>query len=92
VGQTINGLLNSSDDRDYFRTRLERGKRYTIRVDGDQPTLKLVDAQNKVLRQYAAGNPAVLTGITVPTTGTYYLAVDDDSDTGNSYILSLKTP
>lgn len=92
VGQTVAGLSNSGDDRDYFRTRLERGKRYTIRVDGGEPYLKLVDARDKQLYTDATGGHAELAGVTVPATGTYYVVVYQFDEGRASYTLSLKTP
>ena len=41
--------LNSVDHADWFRARLERGKSYTITLEGDEPYIELADSRGRLL-------------------------------------------
>ena len=92
VGGTANGINNSSNDADYFRTKLEQGKSYTLSAEiNSASSIALVDPQGKVLASGCCGGG--FNGVRVPATGTYYVVVlgDDDSAVGR-YTLGLTTP
>jgi hypothetical protein len=95
VGETVNGINNSSDDDDYFRMRLEKGKKYTIGagiddyIDAEDLNL-LIDSSGQVIARNFAGVPS---GISVPATGTYYVAHSSFADSARGrYTLRLTTP
>lgn len=88
VGQTVNGVFSSSDDRDWFRTNLEKGVKYTVTLESDIPNIALADARG--VKLFEASEPATLAGVSVPRSGLYYLVLDDDADNGRRYTLHLK--
>jgi hypothetical protein len=81
--------MNWGFDTDYFRTRLEGGRTYTVSAHTvGEHTVSVVDTRNRVVAR-TFGNE--LAGVRVPATGTYYVAVSVDEGTG-PYTLSLTTP
>jgi hypothetical protein len=88
VGQTIRGVLNWGHDPDYFRTKLDAGKTYTVSIESLEIQLSVLDSQGKViLSKFGSGHTKA--EVKVPT-GTYYIGITGDDDTGGSrYTLSL---
>ena len=74
VGQTRKGTFNFNGDRDWYRVQLNSNKSYTVALtNGDDEVLWLVDPNGKVLYAESGGTEVSLRGVTVLTSGTYYV-------------------
>ena len=93
VGQTGRGTFNFNGDRDWYRVQLDSKKSYTVALtSGDDEGLSLVDPSGKVLFAESGGSEVTLRGVTVPTSGTYYVVASNTSDFGFQYMLALTSP
>ena len=84
VGETYDGELETTGDRDWIRVELEAGQRYEISLDGSgdtplsDPLVRLYDAAGNLLAVNDDGGPGLnsLLAYTAQTTGVYYIEVD----------------
>lgn len=96
AGQTIASLLNFDTDADFFRTQLYAGRSYTASVGGPHGSppsgtlLRVVDPKGNVLARGEAYHP--ITGLRVPSSGTYYVVVAGDDYGYGPYSVSLTSP
>ena len=78
VGEIVEGAIDHSFDFDYFRIRVEAGKRYRLWTEGVTLAFSRVDLYESDgvtwTEQYTAGWHRVRGDWTSPNSGEYYLA------------------
>ena len=90
VGSSVNGVIETSSDVDYFSFQAERGRRYTIETS--VPSSSRVNTT--ITLAYDGARLSVgggIVGWTPPSSGTYYFNVEGRGGSTGGYRLSVSS-